>query len=1130
MPYSPSSSGSSGPINPEERKHLQMIEKVASDRGPSVARGAVDAATYLPRTAWRALVSYTTRQPAAMAGVLDVLQGTGREGEGAGHRFLREVIGGTKLGDKFGFKPGDQEFFGEVFKQGGMGEGPSLSDAIGDNWVTRKWDPNARGAAGLGADILSDPLTWVTGGAGGFAKMAGKAGVIVASKKAHQIAARVYVGNLARYARKAGLMDDIAKLAPAGPQRGAQLEKTVLTHARNEMGMESLGGRGIAEAMLRFEREAAARVVEMSKRGKVPGLDRGSGIRFGSLRWLGFNFGGVKVMDFEKLGHVGVQIGSAIRTGKLGGMAAGLYQDVSRIDEVFNRLPLSLRRNSMFKAIEARRHTLHNSAEDISNAHLNTIFEGVDKKVMKDLEFQKAWADAADDKRLIEGLSKTYGEVAGASVRRWHVVADEMGGGAARMKMIEPDQYARISQQGFFPRSVKLNRAGMNQVFDGQTTKPFSGGELGHHAAERELHWLGDLRNKISRAGLSPDAVIEYDPIVALGSYMQKHIKATAGVNFAVDVVGQYSPSFGTVFRNIAPDMDLNLYKLPDAELNVARNALNLIDAGVTEGAKFSPKAFTNAIREVSRLSVKARAAFLAETFTRAKTIDEFNAAYKLVERVMDELPIPALWEIRDNGFAKLRIFDDMDMGAHKFTIGKFKDKQVVLPKEMLHFFADNEGMLANGLPKAASRILKYYDIMQNTFKTSHTILFPAFHIRNGISNKAAMAATVGLHQVFDPSIMRNAYKIMNGVGDFTIKDRNGRHYTRQQLTNLFEALDITPKQAMQVEMVGGGRAVFDKIPVLKQWEKGGQWIGKKIENYDRAQYFLIMLKNGHGPDEAARLMKQVLFDYSDLSVTERELIKRLIPFWAWTRKNAELQIRNLATRPAGTLAQVKAFNNVDRGPDADLLPHYVRGDMVTQLKAGKGKALFITNIDLPISNIDVLWAGGVRETLKEQFGMFSPLLKAPLEWGLNLDTFSGQSISGRKWMGAVGPKIENGWPKWAKETIGLKRIETRDGRTFYTANGTIMYLIMKNMYVGRMVQEGTKVADIAADLFGGGDTKLAMMKMFNFLSGMKINDVFLTEAQEAKYRRMNREVEDYLIKGGHAAEYRSMFFPKAND
>ena len=128
-----------------------------------------------------------------------------------------------------------------------------------------------------------------------------------------------------------------------------------------------------------------------------------------------------------------------------------------------------------------------------------------------------------------------------------------------------------------------------------------------------------------------------------------------------------------------------------------------------------------------------------------------------------------------------------------------------------------------------------------------------------------------------------------------------------------------------------------------------------------------------------------------------------------------------------------------------------------------------------------------------------------------------------------MGPVIENGWPKWAQEMIELKRIEASGDRTFYTANGTRTYLLLKNLLVGRFVQEGTRLSDLIHE-FGKGNSDEGAMKLFRAVTGMHINDVDLDEAQSARFNDMVRRLDDYLVSKGLAAEYRNVYFPKANN
>ena len=61
--------------------------------------------------------------------------------------------------------------------------------------------------------------------------------------------------------------------------------------------------------------------------------------------------------------------------------------------------------------------------------------------------------------------------------------------------------------------------------------------------------------------------------------------------------------------------------------------------------------------------------------------------------------------------------------------------------------------------------------------------------------------------------------------------------------------------------------------------------------------------------DVAAQEVKKSLFDYSDVSRFERDVLKRFMPFYTWTRKNIPAQLASLVKNPqrAEKLAIAKA-------------------------------------------------------------------------------------------------------------------------------------------------------------------------------------------------------------------------------
>src|SRR6056297_1987100 len=84
-------------------------------------------------------VDLISRPNYAVAGFADTLAGNGREGEYAAQRALRELFSGA-----FG-QEGDKETFGDVLEQAGMGEGGTLKDLVGENGLTKRFNPSTRG-------------------------------------------------------------------------------------------------------------------------------------------------------------------------------------------------------------------------------------------------------------------------------------------------------------------------------------------------------------------------------------------------------------------------------------------------------------------------------------------------------------------------------------------------------------------------------------------------------------------------------------------------------------------------------------------------------------------------------------------------------------------------------------------------------------------------------------------------------------------------------------------------------------------------------------------------------------------------------------------------------------------------
>ena len=146
--------------------------------------------------------------------------------------------------------------------------------------------------------------------------------------------------------------------------------------------------------------------------------------------------------------------------------------------------------------------------------------------------------------------------------------------------------------------------------------------------------------------------------------------------------------------------------------------------------------------------------------------------------------------------------------------------------------------------------------------------------------------------------------------------------------------------------------------------------------------------------DIASNEVKAALFDYSDLSVFERNWMKRLMPFYTWTRKNFPVQIKHLVLNPqrAEKLHLAKEQFEYETGELdwSDYGAFWGKRAPVFLGKESKGviKAFTLLNT-VPLAELQRIHSP--RELITE---MISPLPKELFEQLANYDTFRQRPIT----------------------------------------------------------------------------------------------------------------------------------------
>lgn len=283
------------------------------------------------------------------------------------------------------------------------------------------------------------------------------------------------------------------------------------------------------------------------------------------------------------------------------------------------------------------------------------------------------------------------------------------------------------------------------------------------------------------------------------------------------------------------------------------------------------------------------------------------------------------------------------------------------------------------------------FDPVQNWWKAHVLAYFPAYHVRNTAGN----LWNNFLGGVIDPRVYEDArrlqfYSWMKRKGLKVPKPKLLTKVDVDQALKTGEQLGVPGRGLMHAEiprsveielMKGNWNILSQNFQLVKK----GRAVGTAIENHARWAHYIDKLKKGWDPGEAADSVKKFLFDYGDLTDFERGFMKRVFPFYTWTRKNIPLQLE-MAIKKPGKLAVVgKAREAIQAGTpppryEEKILPDWIKERLpvrVGQTPEGQYQ-YFPLEGWLPAADIMKLGRPG-----KAALEMMTPFLRVPAEMAM---------------------------------------------------------------------------------------------------------------------------------------------------
>lgn len=441
------------------------------------------------------------------------------------------------------------------------------------------------------------------------------------------------------------------------------------------------------------------------------------------------------------------------------------------------------------------------------------------------------------------------------------------------------------------------------------------------------------------------------------------------------------------------------------------------------------------------------------------------------------------------------------------------------------------------------------FDDFNRVWKTSVTKYFPAFHARNWASGLTQNYEVIG-REALNPKTHQQAGRVLRSLagkqsdgtlvlGKKVYKTKEiakafQEKFGRGDWKNIADLGDTIASGRAPLKLGDYAQTGWKKIN--KPFDTAGEW----VESQQKMVAFIGSLKQNKTIQEALEIAEKAGFDYSKVTGFEAKVLRRIIPFYTFTRKNLELQAKTLAKNPERIANIGKGFRagsvaiSGDSASEEELagLPDFVQQGL--NIRTGKtdkyGRPLYATAGGTALEAATQQVSGNIPLRLVSQS---NPVLKFIFEKSTGIDTFrsaSGEMIKTADVRNADkyadAPEVLKGYLKLRE----VKKPIYADGkkvgeRTGYEADPDRLRVI-ENLPTSRLF---STIANIYA-LSGkakNAEGKTASQRVLDLLSGAKTYPVDVEQQGYFKQKRQREALTTLLEKAGILKTFELPYVPK---
>lgn len=440
---------------------------------------------------------------------------------------------------------------------------------------------------------------------------------------------------------------------------------------------------------------------------------------------------------------------------------------------------------------------------------------------------------------------------------------------------------------------------------------------------------------------------------------------------------------------------------------------------GMGLGRRFSPAHASQLARQIRNLSI-----FEANELARMGKLPGFEGLVIKQLFITDPAVLTAVRKIRQaKAIADLELLQDaavrygrrvgtapesykplaiVNSSDERLALVGAQFQDIVFPEDVADLL--NEVVTFTVSKGEVPRFIQYLDTVHSVWRAITLAPFPAYHARNAVGN-LYLNYLAGLK---NPKYYAQAAKLVSRDTPDTEKFvLNGIEYSAGHLRRMLKTYAVT-SGGQTVELTREAQRALGQIPSaltvdipgVSKVVKGGFRVGRALENNARIAHFLFQLDRGKSGFEASLSVTKFLFDYqAGLTEFEINVLRRVLPFYSWTRFNVPLQIRMLVENPRPTI-RLAELQNIFRERETaidpvarDLVPEFVKQNSGIPIRTGEdgNPEYFLLGGWIPAADLEtVLRPDG---PLQKAIDLLSPFVRVPVEQAANIELLTKRAI-----------------------------------------------------------------------------------------------------------------------------------------